>query len=112
MYTGLPALEGSLEEIMSRDLPLSQHLKQAATLAEEAQVKARVELRRGIVAEEIVRACEVEPIDLIVIGAPRRWALINRLLLGRVGPQLIASMHCSILIVRDEETIPLPDENP
>jgi nucleotide-binding universal stress UspA family protein len=111
MYTGLPALEESLEAVISRDLPLSQHLKQAATIAEEAQVKARVELRHGIVAEEIVRACEVEPNDLIVIGAPRRGAFIERLLLGRVGPQLIASIGCSILIIRGEETVPLPDED-
>ncbi len=102
MYTGLPALEEGLQQVLTRNSSLSAHLKEAATMAEEAGVDAKLQLRHGVVAEEIVRACEVEPTDLVILGAPKRKALIDRLLLGRIAPQFISSSKCSTLIARGE----------
>ncbi|HEY44554.1 MAG TPA: universal stress protein [Anaerolineae bacterium] len=104
MYTGLPALEEGLEQVLTRESPLSNHLKEAASIAEAAGVETKLELRHGVVAEEIIRACDVKPNDLVVIGAPKPGALIDRLLLGRVAPQLISSNKCSTLIVRNNGT--------
>jgi nucleotide-binding universal stress UspA family protein len=104
MYTGLPAIEEGLEQVLTRESPLSNHLKEAASIAEAAGVETKLELRHGVVAEEIVRACEVKPNDLVVIGAPKPGALIERVLLGRVAPQLITSCKCSTLIVRNNGT--------
>jgi nucleotide-binding universal stress UspA family protein len=104
MYTGLPAIEEGLEQVITRESPLSNHLKEAASIAKAAGVEAKLELRHGVVAEEIVRACEIKPNDLVVIGAPKPGAVIQRLLLGRVAPQLITSNKCSTLIVRDNGT--------
>lgn len=104
MFTGLPALEEGLEQILTRESPLSNHLKEAASIAEAAGVETKLQLRHGVVAEEIVRACEIKPNDLVVIGAPKPGALIDRLLLGRIAPQLITSSNCSTLIVRDNGT--------
>lgn len=104
MYTGLPAIEEGLEQVLTRESPLSDHLKEAASIAEAAGVETKLELRHGVVAEEIVRACEIKPNDLVVIGAPKPGALIERLLLGRVAPQLITTSECSTLIVRNNGT--------
>jgi nucleotide-binding universal stress UspA family protein len=104
MYTGLPAIEEGLEQVLTRESPLSNHLKEAASMAEAAGVETKLELRHGVVAEEIVRACEIKSNDLVVIGAPKPGALIERLLLGRVAPQLITSCKCSTLIVRNNGT--------
>jgi nucleotide-binding universal stress UspA family protein len=101
MYTGLPAIEEGLEQILTRESPLSSHLKEAASIAKAAGVEAKLELRHGVVTEEIVRACEMKPNDLVVIGAPKPGALLERLVLGRVAPQLIVSSECSTLIVRE-----------
>lgn len=101
MYTGLPAIEEGLEQVLTRESPLANHLKEAASIAESAGVETKLELRHGVVTEEIIRACEIKPNDLVVIGAPKPGALIERLLLGRVAPQLITSNKCSTLIVRD-----------
>jgi nucleotide-binding universal stress UspA family protein len=103
MYTGLPALEESLEQVLARESPLSDHLKEAASIAEAAGVETKLELRHGVVVEEIVRACEMKPNDLVVIGAPKPGALIELVLLGRVAPQLITSCKCSTLIVRNTD---------
>lgn len=106
MYTGLPALEESLSEMLSYDNPLSNHLREAAGMAEAAGVSAKLELRHGIVAEEILRACEIDQSNMIVIGAPKPGAILDRLVLGRVGPQLLSSCTVPILIVRSEDQAP------
>jgi nucleotide-binding universal stress UspA family protein len=102
MYTGLDALDEGIQDVLERDSPLGQHLRDAAAMAEEAGIEANMELRHGIVAEEILRACDVTPYDLVVIGAPKPGAFLDRLMLGRVGPQLLASNPYSTLIVRSE----------
>jgi nucleotide-binding universal stress UspA family protein len=102
MYTGLPAVAEGLEEILSRDTPLSAHLRAAAQLAEEKGVNARLELRHGVVTEEILRACEVENFDLVVIGSPEPRRIFERLALGQVGPQLLTSTKIPLLIARVE----------
>lgn len=102
MYTGLNALEEGIQDILERDSPLGKHLRATASMAEEAGIEADMELRHGVVAEEILRACDVKPYDLVIIGAPAPGALLDRLVLGRVGPQLLASNPHSTLIARGD----------
>ncbi|NIS78991.1 MAG: universal stress protein [Anaerolineales bacterium] len=101
MYTGLPALDEGLSEVLARDHPLAHHLKKIANMAEAASVEANLEFRHGMVIEEILRSCEVETHDLVVIGAPQSRARIDTLLLGRIAPKLLASSNLSTVIVRD-----------
>lgn len=100
MYTGLPAVEEGLQQILSRDTPLAQHLRAAARLAEETGVKAQLALRHGVVVEEILRACEMVPYDLVVIGSPEPRSILDHIVLGRIGPQLLSSMRIPLLIAR------------
>lgn len=102
MYTGLPSVEEGLEEILSRDTPLAQHLRRAARLADEMDVKAKLELRHGVVVEEILRACEMVSYDLIVIGSPEPRRVFDIVTLGRIGPQLLKSTKTPLLIARIE----------
>ncbi len=102
MYTGLKALDESLTDILLRETPLSKHLRGAAAQAEQAGIRASLELRHGVVVEEILRAAEVGIYDLIVIGAPEPHRLLDRLALGRIGPQLLASANASVFIARTD----------
>jgi nucleotide-binding universal stress UspA family protein len=102
MYTGLKALDESLTDILQRETPLAKHLRSAAAKAEQAGVQATLELRHGAVVEEILRATEVGSYDLIVIGAPKPNLLLNRVVFGRVGPQLLASANTSVFIARTD----------
>jgi nucleotide-binding universal stress UspA family protein len=101
MYTGLPAVEEDLSQLLSRDHPLAHHLREVANIAKEGGVDAKLELRHGIVAEEILRACEMKRYDLVVIGAPSPGSRIETLLLGQVAPHLLASSQKSTMIVRN-----------
>lgn len=102
MYTGLPNVEEGLQDILSRDTPLAQHLRAAARLAEAHAVNAKLELRHGVVAEEILRACEMEDFHLVVIGSPEPRRVFDLLALGRIGPQLLTSTKIPLLIARIE----------
>ncbi|MES0340534.1 MAG: universal stress protein [Anaerolineales bacterium] len=102
MYIGLPALEEGLEEILSRETPLAQHLKETVRRADSAGVSVKLSLRHGIVVEEILRACETEHYDLIVIGSHEPGRILDHLAMGRIGPQLLSSVKTSVLIIRTE----------
>jgi nucleotide-binding universal stress UspA family protein len=101
MYTGLDAIDENLSQVLSRDNPLAHHLKDAAALAEAAGVEADIELRHGLVTEEILRAYEMRPHHLIILGAPKTGSIFNRILYGRIAPSLLASTHRSTLIIRE-----------
>jgi nucleotide-binding universal stress UspA family protein len=102
MYTGLQGLDEGLEEILSRDTPLANHLRAAASKAEAMGVQAHLELRHGVVVEEILRAIEVGHYDLVVIGSPEPRRIFERLALGHIGPQLLTSAKIPLLIARIE----------
>jgi len=101
MYTGLEEFEEDLSQVLSRDIPLAHHLKDTASLAEESGIDATIELRHGMVTEEILRACEMRPHHLVVIGAPKPGSIFNRIFFGRIAPKLLASTHLSTLIIRE-----------
>ena len=91
MYAGLHFLAEDLSHVMSRQTPLSNHLREAAVMAEQAGVEAELELRHGMVAEEIVRACEMQAFDFIVLGAAKSPAGVNGWLLDEVMPHVLSS---------------------
>jgi nucleotide-binding universal stress UspA family protein len=100
MYSGLDEIDEDLSEVLARDVPLSHHLKEAARLAKEAGVQAKLELRHGLVIEEILRSAEISSCELVIIGAPKPRQLSNRIFLGRIAPKLLASTVRTTLIVR------------
>lgn len=100
MYTGLGAFDETLESVMQRDTPLAEHLRNAAARAEAAGIDSRIELRHGMVTEEILRASDIDRYDLTVIGSHEPHQFFQRLTMGRIGPQLVSSIQNSILIVR------------
>jgi nucleotide-binding universal stress UspA family protein len=100
MYAGLNAQDENLEQVLARQHPLSDHLREMAALAEKRGVDAKIELRHGVVVEEILRACDMNPCDLVIMGTRKPRSFLSRLALGRVSPQLITSSDRPILIVR------------
>jgi len=100
MYAGLPMLTEDLANVLSRDTPLSTHLRQVAEMAEREGVQAQLELRHGFVAEEIARACDMKDYDFIVIGAAKSPKLVDGWLIDKVTPLVLPSITCSILVVR------------
>jgi nucleotide-binding universal stress UspA family protein len=101
MYTGLNRIDQDLKELLARDTPIAHHLREMAFLADQLGVDARIELRHGTVVEEIVRATEMGRYDLVVMGTAAVRGPVDRLLLGDILPQVLASVPTSLLVVRE-----------
>lgn len=74
-------------------------LRAAEEVAKAAGVEAKTELRKGHVAEEILKFSEELKPDVIVMGS-RGLSRVKGLLLGSVSQTVSQYSRCSVLIVR------------
>lgn len=99
MYTGMGEIEETLDELIQTDTPLAQHLRWCAKLLDSYDLNANLELRHGVVANEILREAQLSGYDLIVIGAhiiSRPW---RELMMDNVAHQVIERAQCPVLMV-------------
>lgn len=106
MYTGLEAMDESIEDLMSTDTPEAQHLRISAQTLDEFGVNTVVELRHGAVVEEILRSTQLRHYDLIVIGASDSAPPLNRLFFGQVAEKILEHASASVLMVRHQDPDP------
>jgi nucleotide-binding universal stress UspA family protein len=100
MYTGLTAMDGSIEELLSSNTPAAQHLLHSLELFREHEIKTTFELRQGSVHEEIVRAVQRVGYDLVVIGPSAPSTSLNHLFTIRVAEKILRLSPCSVLVAR------------
>ena len=100
MYTGLDGIEETLEELLQTDTPIAQHLRWSAQYLADQGVESEVEIRHGVVADEIMREAMKGHYDLVVIGPAPLEGALRRLLMDKVTPQVVDRAPCSVLVVR------------
>lgn len=105
MYTGLEQIEETLPELLEADTPVSRHLRQGAEILARYNLDAELELRRGVVADEIMEEVERGGYDLIVIGGPRRRGPLQTYLLGDVSWQIVERSDVPVLVVKHGEMV-------
>jgi universal stress protein A len=101
MYTGLDEIDESLTELLQTDTPIARHLRHGAEILERHQVSAELQLRYGVVADEIIRESRESDTDLILIGASKGMAQLKRLMLGEVSQQVVERASRSVLVVKE-----------
>ncbi|MEW6716585.1 MAG: universal stress protein [Chloroflexota bacterium] len=99
MYAGLTQVEETLAEFLQSDTPVARQLKKDAETLGSLNVETRLELRHGVIAEEILRANELTDFGLTVIGSPLK-RVANRLFLDEVPAQIVDHMVRPLLIVK------------
>lgn len=99
MYTGMGEMDGTLDQVLKSETPLAQHLKESAETFAEQKIDARVEIRHGAVAEEILTEAEEGAYDLIVLGATGQQA-IDTIFLSDVTQQVINRSSSAVLVVK------------
>ncbi len=100
MYTGLNEIDESLSELLKTDTPTARHLRQSAGLLDKYGITAQLELRHGLVANEILREATKGNYDLILIGAPEPKKRLKKWLLGNVTGSVVERAPCPVLIVK------------
>lgn len=99
MYAGLNEIEETLDELLQTDTPVAQHLRWGARYLDEQGLSAEVELRHGVVSNEILREATKEDYDLIVLGAHVVTSPLTELMMDNVPHQVIENAPCPVLII-------------
>lgn len=102
MYTGLAGMEEELSELLETDTGVARHLRQAATLLERHEINARLLLRHGVPAQEILQESEQGDYDLIVVGSWHRPRLIRGLFTGDVARMIVDDASRPVLTIYHE----------
>jgi nucleotide-binding universal stress UspA family protein len=100
MYTGLEQIEEHLPEILQTNTPMAQHLRHATHILSEKNIEAELELRHGVVSDEILLEAKSGDYDLIVLGASQASSSLAGWLMGDVTQKIIKASHIPVLIVR------------
>jgi nucleotide-binding universal stress UspA family protein len=81
------------------DIEAWEIFERPKAILKEAGVEAKLLLREGDPAYEIIQAAKIEEYDLIVIGH-RGLSPVQAFLLGSVSNRVVAHAPCSVLVVR------------
>ena len=100
MYSGLDEMDETLPELLQTDTREARHLRHGEITLESLGVKGKLELRHGVVADEILRAASESNVDLIVIGSSHSGGSISRYLIGDITRQIVHTCKRPVLVVR------------
>ena len=103
MYTGLEQMEETLAELLQSDTDKSRELKWAAQVVKAECEISELKLRRGIVADEVLREGMLGDHDLIVLGSSRSSGGIVRALLGDLTREIVTRAARPVLVVRPKD---------
>jgi nucleotide-binding universal stress UspA family protein len=103
MYTGLERMEETLVEFLQSDTEVSKELKWGTQVVKAECPFAELKLRRGIVADEILREAEQGNHDLIVLGSSRSPGGIVRVLMGDLTAEVVGRAQRPVLVVRPQD---------
>jgi nucleotide-binding universal stress UspA family protein len=100
MYTGLAEVEEELGELLKTDTPIAKSLRRGAQIIDSYGVEGELELRHGVVAEQILRESDLGHFDLIVMGASRSVSDLRGFLLGDVTQEVVKGASVPVLIAK------------
>jgi nucleotide-binding universal stress UspA family protein len=103
MYTGLERMEETLAEFLQSDTEVSKELKWGSQVVKAECMFAELKLRRGIVADEVLREAEQGDHDLIVLGSSRSAGGIVRMLMGDLTAEVVSRAKRPVLVVRPQD---------
>ena len=80
-------------------------LQYAADLAKQKGVRIETEVRKGAVWAEVIKSADEYKSDLILIGGKeyRSYDSLRHNMVSVARSEIIASAHCSVLVVREPE---------
>ncbi|MER3513995.1 MAG: hypothetical protein C4310_06050 [Chloroflexota bacterium] len=101
IFTGLAEMRHDLERFLEMDAPVAQQLKRAREVLDAYGIPNRIELREGLVRDEIVDEVVEGRHDLLVVGAHVGEGMAG-LLLDDIADHLVRQCPVSTFVVRTE----------
>jgi nucleotide-binding universal stress UspA family protein len=100
MFAGLEQMKQTLATLLQSDTEEARELKWAALVVRAECEISELKLRRGIVADEILRESEEGDYDVIVLGSSRAAGGFVRALMGDVTREVVYRAQRPVLVVR------------
>jgi nucleotide-binding universal stress UspA family protein len=100
MYTGLGQMEETLAELLQSDSEMSRELRWAAQVVRAECEISEIKLRRGIVADELLREGKDGDHDLLVLGSSKVAGGLVRVLMGDLNREIVTRAERPVLVVR------------
>ncbi len=100
MYTGLEQMEETLAELLQTDTEAARQLRWAVQVVKAECDISELKLRRGIVADEILREAELADNDVIVLGSSQYAGGLVRALMGNLTREILNRAQRPVLVVR------------
>jgi nucleotide-binding universal stress UspA family protein len=100
MYAGLEEMEETLPELLQTDTEQARQLRWAVGILEAECENVELELRQGVVADEILQEARAVDYDLIVLGSSRAARGIVRVLLGDLTHTVVGRARRPVLVAR------------
>jgi nucleotide-binding universal stress UspA family protein len=112
MYAGLEQMEETLGELLQSESDMARELKWAARVVKEECKISELKLRRGIVADEILKEGKDGDHDLIVLGSSRGASGLLRVLMGDLTREVVCRAERPVLVVCPPRRNGDPKETP
>jgi nucleotide-binding universal stress UspA family protein len=103
MYTGLEQMEETLAELLQTDTEPARQLRWASQVVKAECDVSEIKLRRGIVADEILREGRVGDHDLIILGSSKSGGGLRRALMRDLAREVVTRATRPVLVVRPIE---------
>lgn len=100
MYTGLEQMEETLAELLQSNSEKSRELRWAAQVVRDECEISEIKLRRGIVADEMLREAKDGEHDLLVLGSSKARGGLVRVLMGDLSREIVTRAERPVLVVR------------
>lgn len=107
MYAGLERMEETLAELLQSGTEMAEELRWAAQVVKAECEISEIKLRRGIVADEILREGQKGDYDVIVLGSSLYPGGLVRVLLGDITREIANRARRPVLVVRPISELPM-----
>lgn len=94
----LPSIDETYQQIVKEE---TEELEKIVAMEKEKGLAIKTLLKRGDPTEETLKTIKEDKIDLLVMPSHSEWRL-EHILFGRSNDQIIRTMPCSILLVKEE----------
>jgi nucleotide-binding universal stress UspA family protein len=102
MYVGLEQMDETLAQLLRTDTDMARELRWAAQVVRAECEVSDLRLRRGLVADEILRESQTGEFDLVVLGSSRSAGGLTRALMGDVTREVVYRAETPVLIVHPQ----------
>lgn len=106
MYADLVQLEEDVDRLLASGSELGENLRAQKETIEKLGVPAEIQVRHGLVLDEVFKEARDGQHDLIVTGSSQARGPFRHYIMGDLTRGILNRAHCSVLVARRGDSAP------